>query len=90
MDIDQRSKGAQGTKADTEMFDHSGEDEDLASQAPKSGSSFFRLPADSTALPEKLHVEGAPDYHGIADKELPPPSAQKEPVEEASEEPKSE
>jgi len=78
---------------DTEMFDHSEEDEDLASQVPKGDSSDSTsketAPPKSDAVPEKLESPLKPDYRGIADKELPPTSASEESAEETSKESKS-
>jgi len=79
---------------DTEMFDQSEEDEDLASQVPKGDSSESAsketAPAKSDAVPEKLENSIKPDYRSIADKELPPSAATAESAEETSKESKSE
>lgn len=53
---------------DTEMFDHSEEDKDLASQVPK-GQPHSEVP-ESDALPEKIDPK-EPKYQAVVDEVLP-------------------
>ncbi|KAJ5041181.1 uncharacterized protein L3040_005732 [Drepanopeziza brunnea f. sp. 'multigermtubi'] len=59
VDMDKKSKSI-GDSDDTEMFDRSEEDQDLASQVTRG------QPVETTATPEKIS-DSEPNYKGIAD-----------------------
>ncbi|KAI9048519.1 hypothetical protein LZ554_007352 [Drepanopeziza brunnea f. sp. 'monogermtubi'] len=59
VDLDKKSKSL-GDSDDTEMFDRSEEDQDLASQVTRG------QPVETTATPEKIS-DSEPNYKGVAD-----------------------
>lgn len=74
---------------DTEMFDQSEEDEDLASQAHK-GEPADEAQKISDALPEKLETPISPEKAGAASVVLPKSISSTETKEKAAKENKSE